>query len=59
MPARAGGAFLWATISPAAAVVRAELRRLGLNDGIDFSNLNASDLAGRARASGQLMDGGR
>ena len=46
--------FLWATIAPAAAVVSAELTRIGLDGAIDFSQLNASDLAGRARAFGQL-----
>ena len=50
--------FLWATISPAAAIVSAELRRLGLPSEIDFSRLNASDLAGRARAFGQLTTAG-
>ena len=46
--------FLWSTIAPAAALVSAELRRIGLPDGIDFAALNASDLAGRARAYSQL-----
>lgn len=50
--------FLWSSIAPAAAVVSAELTRLGLPSEIDFAALNASDLAGRARAYGQLVTNG-
>jgi len=49
---------LWATIAPASRIVVAELQRLGVDSDIDFTNLNASDLAGRARAYGQLVTGG-
>ena len=50
--------FLWATIAPAAGLVSAELRRLGRDDAITFDGLNASDLAGRARAFKQLTEAG-
>ncbi|MCY4057581.1 MAG: hypothetical protein OXG44_06240 [Gammaproteobacteria bacterium] len=50
--------FLWATIAPVAQLVAAELRRLGLESEIAFDRLNASDLAGRARAFGQLVSNG-
>jgi len=46
--------FLWSTVAPAASIVSAELRRLGLDSAISFDALNASDLAGRARAYSQL-----
>lgn len=46
--------FLFIAIKPAANRVSAELRRLGLDPEIDFSGLNAADVAGKARAYGQL-----
>ena len=50
--------FLFGTIAPAAAILSSELRRLGQPDRIDFSELRASDLAGRARAYKQLTEAG-
>ena len=50
--------FLHGTIAPAAALVSAELRRIGQPDEIDFADLRASDLAGRARAYKQLTEAG-
>ena len=50
--------FLHATIAPAAALVSAELRRLGLESEIAFDALRASDIAGRARAFQSLVGGG-
>lgn len=50
--------FLFATIAPAAGLVSAELRRLGLDPEIRFEELRASDLAGRARAYKQLREAG-
>lgn len=49
---------MWATIAHAIVLVSAELRRLGLDADIDLSGLNARDLAGRARAYGQLRKAG-
>ncbi len=46
--------FLASTIGPVAAVVTAELERVGLDGTLDFAALQASDLGGRARAYGQL-----
>ena len=50
--------FLWSTIAPAAGLVSDELKRLGLDSEIRFDSLNASDLAGRARAYGILVSNG-
>ena len=50
--------FLHATVAPIAATVSAELARLGLDSKIDYSGLNASDLAGRSRAYKQLIEAG-
>ena len=50
--------FLWLTISPVVRLVSAELERLGLDPKIDLSQLNASDLAGRARALKGLIESG-
>ena len=50
--------FLWLTISPVVGLVSAELARLGLDPKIDLSQLNASDLAGRARALKGLIESG-
>lgn len=50
--------FLFGTVAPTAAVVSAELRRLGLPSEIDFAELRASDLAGRARAYKQFREAG-
>ena len=48
--------FLFGTIAPAAAILAAELRRIGLDGEIDFAELRASDLAGRSRAYKQLTE---
>ena len=48
--------FLFGTVAPAAAVVSAELRRLGLDGEIGFETLRASDLASRSRAYKQLVE---
>ena len=50
--------FLFGTISPAAAMLSAELRRIGQSDEIDFAELRASDLAGRSRAFKQMREAG-
>ena len=50
--------FLWLTVSPVVGLVSAELERLGLDPKIDLSQLNASDLAGRARALKGLIESG-
>ena len=50
--------FLWLTINPIVALISEELERLGLDPKIDLSQLNASDLAGRARAFKQLTEAG-
>ncbi len=50
--------FLWTTVSPVVGLISAELERVGLDPEIDMSGLNASDLAGRARALGQMVKAG-
>ena len=50
--------FLHGTLGPVAALVGAELERVGLSGRLDFRALMASDLQGRARAFRQLRDGG-
>lgn len=50
--------FVFASVAPVAKLVSAELRRLGLASEISFSELRASDLAGRARAYKQLTEAG-
>lgn len=50
--------FLFGSISPAAAILSAELRRSGLPSDIYFAKLRASDLSGRARACKQLFEAG-
>ena len=51
-------AFLFGTIMPVAGLVGEELGRLGLASDIDFSDLQASDVQGRARAYKSLTDAG-
>lgn len=46
--------FLHATLGPVAALIGEELARVNLSGSVDLSGLGASDLAGRARAYGQL-----
>ncbi len=50
--------FLWLTINPVVSLISEELERVGLDPAIDMSDLNASDLAGRARALGQMTKAG-
>lgn len=50
--------FLHGTIAPVGRLLSAELRRVGLPDGIHFDELFASDLQGRARAFKSLRDAG-
>ena len=50
--------FLHGTLAPVAALVGAELARVGLSPRLDFRELMASDLQGRARAYRQLRDAG-
>ena len=50
--------FLHATIAPLGNLLSAELRRLGLPPDITFDSLFASDLQGRARAMGSMVQAG-
>ena len=50
--------FLHGTLGPIAALVGAELERVGPSGRLDFRALMASDLQGRARTFRQLRDGG-
>ena len=50
--------FLHATIAPIGRVVSAELMRVGLPDAVTFDALFASDLQGRARAMGSMVQAG-
>ena len=50
--------FLHSTIAPIGRVVSAELMRVGLPDTITFDALFASDLQGRARAMGSMVQAG-
>lgn len=48
--------FLHGTIAPIGELMAAELRRVGMDDAMDWSNLFASDLAARTRAYKQLRE---
>ena len=50
--------FLHSTIAPIGVLLASELRRVGLPDTIGFDSLFASDLQGRARAFGSLVQAG-
>ena len=50
--------FLHGTIGPIARIVQAEIARLGLDAALDFAELRASDVQGRARAYQSLTSGG-
>ena len=53
-PSAAFRRFVASTVEPIAAVLSAELRRLGLESAIDFSPLRAADLQVRSRAYAAL-----
>ena len=50
--------FLFAVITPLGAIVSGELRRLGLDPAVDWTELRASDLASRSRSYKQLTEAG-
>ena len=50
--------FLHGTIAPLGMLVSAELQRLGFDGALEFSELRASDVQGRARAYHSLVGAG-